>query len=484
VSEHKKPTTGRLVKLLHHTRLDRGMTLIPETSRCIRRYDLHELVVTDQRDCVAGSRIDRVGFLGFAEFSRAGVVEVGDELWVDGRVVGRVIGFDGCHLPNHYNILVHAAALTNGADLQLRIGDAIAFQPPYPTAITAPPTVIAGFGRAGKALHLPCIRHARQLAFGQDASEQVFVFDPLLDPSSEDREALRHCTWVEELAAIPRPAREHAVVHVCTPPHVRSELVAAAAKLGLRRFVLEKPMANSPKELESLSDLRRRYELDILVVSNWVASNLTAAIKQRLRDRPGIEITRVTMHQHKSRIMRSRENSSHETAFDVEVPHMLGLAFVFCGPEMHVRESVSWDLAVDGTRIQDMGGTSITLESARGQVIVLHTDHMSPLRQRSIVIELSNGARYEGYFPCTSADLYSQLLTYDPAGALLEREFIKDDTLTRFFIEAYQWFAGSGPRPHSDFDFNVGVCSMLLEAKRRSVSTPGSAGILPRSPLS
>jgi hypothetical protein len=485
VSEPLKSSTfGRLVKLLRHTRVDRGMTLIPEASRCIQRNELHELVLTDQRDLVAGSRIDRAGFLGFAEFSRAGVVEVGDELWIDGRVVGTVVGFDACHFPNHYNIIVQGAALANGADLELRVGDAVELLPPRPRTCASSPTVIAGFGRAGKGLHLPCIRHARELAFGEAAPEPVFVFDPLLDRSADDRAALRHCAWVEELAAIPRAARAHAIVHVCTPPHVRSELVAAAAKLGMRRFVLEKPMASSPRELELLGELRRRHELDILVVSSWVASSLTAAIQDRLRRRPGVEIRRITVHQRKSRIMRSRENLSHETVFEVEVPHMLGLAFMFCGPELRLCASRSWDLAVDGARIRNMGGTSITLESGRGQAIALHADHMSPLRQRSVVLELSDGGRYEGYFPCTSADLYSQLLTYDAAGALVEREFIKDDTLTRFFVDAYRWFSGAGPRPHSDFEFNVGVCTMLLEAKQRSVWTPSPEGIMPRSALS
>ncbi|WP_410951339.1 DUF6917 domain-containing protein [Pseudomonas sp. S1(2024)] len=97
---------GKLVKLLFHTRHDRGMTLIEHASRCVRQGELHEVVSTDQLDAQAGSRIDRVGFIGFVEIQQAGVIERGDLLWSGDACLGWVLGFDECHFPNHYNILI------------------------------------------------------------------------------------------------------------------------------------------------------------------------------------------------------------------------------------------------------------------------------------------------------------------------------------------------------------------------------------------
>ncbi|MEU8708129.1 hypothetical protein [Streptomyces sp. NPDC048565] len=115
----KRPVRATLVKVLLHRRTDRGMTLLEWASRCVRRGEVHELVVTDQWDPRPGARIDRVGFLGFAEMECGGVVDRGDSLAIGGTEHGTVLGFDGCHLPNHYNILIHAPHLLTGASLGL-----------------------------------------------------------------------------------------------------------------------------------------------------------------------------------------------------------------------------------------------------------------------------------------------------------------------------------------------------------------------------
>src|SRR5207248_3127576 len=43
----KRPVTATLVKVLVHRRNDRGMSLEPYASRCIRQGEIHELVTTD-----------------------------------------------------------------------------------------------------------------------------------------------------------------------------------------------------------------------------------------------------------------------------------------------------------------------------------------------------------------------------------------------------------------------------------------------------
>ena len=115
----KRPLRGTLVKVLRHRRQQRGMSLEPYASRCVRAGEVHELAVTDHRETEPGARIDRIGFLGFAEFTCAGVLDRGDEFWIGGRRVGTVLGFDACHFPNHYNVLVHVERIVTGSDLQL-----------------------------------------------------------------------------------------------------------------------------------------------------------------------------------------------------------------------------------------------------------------------------------------------------------------------------------------------------------------------------
>jgi hypothetical protein len=125
----KRPVHGSLVKVLLHRRTERGMTLEPHASRCVRRGDVHELVTTDHRETQAGATVDRVGFLGFVELSCGGVLDRGDEVAIGGTRIGTVLGYDACHYPNHYNILIACDRLLTGADLQLRPETPVSFTP-------------------------------------------------------------------------------------------------------------------------------------------------------------------------------------------------------------------------------------------------------------------------------------------------------------------------------------------------------------------
>jgi hypothetical protein len=123
------PLRGKLVTVMDHRRARRGMQLAPWTTRALRRGEVHELVGTDTSGPLSsGDRVDRVGYLGFAEFE-AGILAVGDTLRTNGRELGWVIGFDDTHAPNHLNILVRMTVLRTGTQLGLRPGDELRFEP-------------------------------------------------------------------------------------------------------------------------------------------------------------------------------------------------------------------------------------------------------------------------------------------------------------------------------------------------------------------
>ncbi|WP_447008443.1 DUF6917 domain-containing protein [Saccharothrix isguenensis] len=125
----KRAVGSRVVKVLVHRRDDRGMSLEPFASRCVRRGEVHELVATDHDDTAPGARVDRVAFVGFVEIANAGVIDRGDEVWCDGGLVGTVLGFDACHHPNHYNILISTPTPRTGPELGLRPEMGVVFSP-------------------------------------------------------------------------------------------------------------------------------------------------------------------------------------------------------------------------------------------------------------------------------------------------------------------------------------------------------------------
>lgn len=124
----KLAVDATLVKLLFHRRTDRNMTIMVEQSRCVRAGEVHELLTTDQPGLAAGSRLDRVGFLGFVEIGNAGVLDVGDIVTCGDVRLGVLAGFDACHFPNHYNIVLRAARLLTAADLALPVGGSVMFR--------------------------------------------------------------------------------------------------------------------------------------------------------------------------------------------------------------------------------------------------------------------------------------------------------------------------------------------------------------------
>ncbi|MFG2263759.1 Gfo/Idh/MocA family protein [Streptomyces sp. NPDC048720] len=124
----KLPARTKVVRLLFHTSDKRGMSLSEWGTRCVSAGEIHELVTTTDRPRGAGDRIDAVGFLGFVEFQEGTVIALGDEVRLaDGRLVGTVAGFDECHFPNHYNVVIASDRLWTATSAAIRPGDEIRF---------------------------------------------------------------------------------------------------------------------------------------------------------------------------------------------------------------------------------------------------------------------------------------------------------------------------------------------------------------------
>ena len=124
----KSDIQGRLVAVLDGQLENRGLELITQISRCVRRDDIHELIASDEPGLSAGSKVDKVAYLGFIEINQAGVLTIGDEALWAGRVIGVVAGFDETHMPNHLNIVVSTQERLSGAGLKLNLGDSITFR--------------------------------------------------------------------------------------------------------------------------------------------------------------------------------------------------------------------------------------------------------------------------------------------------------------------------------------------------------------------
>ena len=81
----KNKIQGKVLKVLTHKNYNRGMQLIEEKSRILKKNEVHELVTTDQIDLQNEGTINRAGFLGFLLIENSGIADVGDDIYINFR---------------------------------------------------------------------------------------------------------------------------------------------------------------------------------------------------------------------------------------------------------------------------------------------------------------------------------------------------------------------------------------------------------------
>ena len=123
----KSDVEGRLVVVLDGMMDNRALELITPISRCVCKYDIHELIFTDEQG-KPGDIVNKIAYLGFLEIERGGVIIAGDIVELNGVVIGTLAGFDETHMPNHQNIVINSTGLISGKGLNVELGSTIKFK--------------------------------------------------------------------------------------------------------------------------------------------------------------------------------------------------------------------------------------------------------------------------------------------------------------------------------------------------------------------
>jgi predicted dehydrogenase len=325
-------------------------------------------------------------------------------------------------------------------------------------------TLIVGFGRSGRDLHLRCLRKMQNGNGNGAAPRRIGVIDvEHRSLSAADHASVDAFKSLEDA----RPFFDtDTVVHVCTPPPTHLQVLREAARYGYSRIIVEKPLVSRLADLTVLQSLVKEHRLSVFVVANWLSSSLTYRLRERLQRSADQNWSKLTISQIKPRFGRSLATWGQETIFDVEIPHQIALSLLLGGADLEVRRVECSDMVVNRTRIPHMGKATITLEDKHGRVIVLHSDLTAPIRQRSVEVLFENGTRSIGYYPSDDADSFSQLLTFHRQhDAPISHEIFVDDPLSTFLHEVYDYFEHDGRRPASDVDFNTAVVSTISKAK-------------------
>ncbi|MDT0461872.1 Gfo/Idh/MocA family oxidoreductase [Streptomyces gibsoniae] len=321
-------------------------------------------------------------------------------------------------------------------------------------------TLVVGLGRAGAGLHLPILDRLRQRTPGAalNTDAPVVAVDPaalsaVLPPGTILLPTL------ERARAELDPART--VVHVCTPPEGRVAVIEQLARLGFSNLLVEKPLAVDTAQLGRIEELRRRHRLRLIVVAQWLVSSLTRRLHRIVAQGEFGELREIRVAQRKPRFSRSIATTGHPTAFDIEIPHALGVALRLAGPARLAGATWS-DLAADGVVRPRLGTATLSLAHERGPSTHIVSDLTAPVRERRITCEFT-GATVIGHYPVSQEDGYAQLAV--AAQDRATREVFPDDALTGFLLDAYRRFADGGPFG-GDLAVSAEAVRLIDEAKR------------------
>lgn len=125
---NKKVIKGNIVVMLGSIIKKRGLNLIIPHSRVVKKNEIHEIMTTSEKNAAPGEVVNNVAYIGFFEVNEGGVIITGDDVYIEGKLIGKVIGFDDTHMPNHQNIVLYSPENKTGPELNINLNDEILFK--------------------------------------------------------------------------------------------------------------------------------------------------------------------------------------------------------------------------------------------------------------------------------------------------------------------------------------------------------------------
>ncbi|GAA3359464.1 Gfo/Idh/MocA family oxidoreductase [Saccharopolyspora gregorii] len=332
-------------------------------------------------------------------------------------------------------------------------------------------SLVVGLGRAGAGLHLRVLARARELDRDPFHPGAIIACDPApaarrVPPGVTAAESVRAA------AELVPPGRT--VVHLCTPPTGRTELLRELAELGFRRIIVEKPVAPDLTSLAEVERLRTAHGLRLAVVAHWLDAELTRRLADLVQRGPLGRLREISFRQHKPRFTHSTATGGHPTAFDVEVPHSLGVALRLAGPAELVDADCA-DMRCGDVVLPGMGGARLALCHVGGVRTAIDSDLTAPVRERRVELAFEHGSAV-GHYPLSDQDHHAQLAVHGPEE---QCSVFPDDALTEFTLRAYRRFKAIGPEPEpaatGHFAIHRDVVRLLWAAKQHCRDRTGPA---------
>jgi len=125
VYKKRREVKGELIALMDLKLQNRNLKLIEPSSRAIKKTDIHELVITSENPFENEMTVDKVVCIGFIEIHKGGVIIRNDNIKINDNKIGKLLGFDTTHAPNHLNLVVFNDEPKTGYEYEFKIGNQV-----------------------------------------------------------------------------------------------------------------------------------------------------------------------------------------------------------------------------------------------------------------------------------------------------------------------------------------------------------------------
>lgn len=124
---HKKIVKSKIVAVIDGKSDNRGLKLINTRTRALCKNEIHEIILTDDKEAAPERIVDSISYIGFVEITDGGVILAGDEVYLNDNFVGCVAGYDETHFPNHINIVIYGKNRLTGTEICAKADDLLCF---------------------------------------------------------------------------------------------------------------------------------------------------------------------------------------------------------------------------------------------------------------------------------------------------------------------------------------------------------------------
>ena len=235
---------------------------------------------------------------------------------------------------------------------------------------------------------------------------------------------------------------KNVVVDICTPKEEFYNIINQCISLGINNIIVEKPFIPYKNFFEQNS------ELNILMVQNYLYSQITNEIKEKIRQNK-FNIKMIYTNFSKNRINESlnrRGMSKNDTQnFEIEIPHQIYLVDYILG-ESSKKEIIfkeQKDFIFNNICIEKHGYGKLILEYD-DKIVIHESDLVTNNTIKEITIVCDGGILIKGQFILYDKDLNKikngKVVIEKYQNIIYEKEFKEDDNMYYCLKEYYEDF--------------------------------------------